>query len=398
LFSNSFSISSIVGKLPFKLLVLDIADDNSILSFNNELFKQISRLDVLINNAGIAGGLPQNISTVTIKNLRNVFETNFFGAVAVMKTIIPPFRKQRSGAIVNISSLGGQLSYAGFGAYSASKFALEGISEALAPELAPFGIKVLIVEPGQFRTELAGAAMKHMPEIDAYKDTVGKTRDFAKTMGGTQEGDPLKAAAAIEQAIQAATTPLRLQLGKDAVDAHRIVFARGPRNLRGVVAAGSGDHRHLAVCFLQGDFDSPPALGVRERGAFAGRSAGHQKMDSCLDLPPHQSAQSSFIDRKVILKWSNQCRTATREHDLSPYRSPLHLLAVFHTNYALTQFVYNLSKFKHAGFPKNPTRRPQGTTSESFTASRRVANGDRVGTRIEANLVRPGMSARATGA
>jgi hypothetical protein len=79
----------------------------------------------------------------------------------------------------------------------------------------------LIVEPGQFRTELAGAAMKHMPEIGAYKDTVGKTREFAKTMGGTQEGDPLKAAAAIEQALQSPTTPLRLQLGRDAVDAIR---------------------------------------------------------------------------------------------------------------------------------------------------------------------------------
>src|SRR6266404_3093233 len=121
-------------------------------------------------------------------------------------------------------------------------------------------------------------------------------------------------------------------------------------------------------------------------------------MDSCLDLPPHQSAKSSFIERKVILKWSDQCRTATREHDVSPYRSPLHLLAVFHTNHLLTQFVYDLSKFKHAAFPKDPTRRPQSTTRESFTTSRRVANCDRVGSRIEADLVRSGMSARATGA
>src|SRR5258708_37087196 len=94
--------------------------------------------------------------------------------------------------------------------------------------------------------------------------------------------------------------------GENTVDAHRLVFARGPRNLRGVVAAGSGDHRHLAMCFLQGDFDSPPALGARECGALAGRSAGHQKMDSCPDLPPHQSPQTSFIDRKVILKWSTR--------------------------------------------------------------------------------------------
>ena len=148
-------------------------------------------------------------------------ETNFYGAFNVIKAALPQLRKQGSGAIVNISSLGGQLSFPGFGAYSASKFALEGMSEALAGELAPLGIKVMIVEPGQFRTELAGSAMKHMPEMDVYKDTVGNTREFAKTMGGTQEGDPLKAAAAIELALQAATTPLRLQLGKDAVDAIR---------------------------------------------------------------------------------------------------------------------------------------------------------------------------------
>jgi NAD(P)-dependent dehydrogenase (short-subunit alcohol dehydrogenase family) len=153
--------------------------------------------------------------------LRAEMETNFFGAVAVTKALIPQLRKQQSGAIVNMSSLGGQLSYPGFGAYSASKFALEGISEALAGELGPLGIKVLIVEPGQFRTDLAGAAMKHMPETDVYKDTAGKIREFARSMGGTQEGDPLKAAAAIDKALKAEKTPLRLQLGKDAVDAIR---------------------------------------------------------------------------------------------------------------------------------------------------------------------------------
>lgn len=146
-------------------------------------------------------------------------ETNFFGAVNVTQALLPIFRQQKSGAIVNISSLGGQLSFAGFGAYSASKFALEGLSEALAAEIAPLGIKVLIVEPGNFRTELAGSAMKYMPEMAAYKDTVGQTRNFAKGMNGTQEGDPFKAAAAIDKALTAEKTPLRLQLGEDSVNA-----------------------------------------------------------------------------------------------------------------------------------------------------------------------------------
>jgi NAD(P)-dependent dehydrogenase (short-subunit alcohol dehydrogenase family) len=127
-------------------------------------------------------------------------------------------RAQKSGAIVNMSSLGGQLSFAGFAAYSASKFALEGASEALAQELAPFGVKVMIVEPGQFRTDLAGSGMRHMPALDAYQAIVGPTRDFAHSMHGTQAGDPARAAAAIEVALEAEKTPLRLQLGGDAVE------------------------------------------------------------------------------------------------------------------------------------------------------------------------------------
>jgi NAD(P)-dependent dehydrogenase (short-subunit alcohol dehydrogenase family) len=144
-------------------------------------------------------------------------ETNFFGAMAVMHAVLPILRNQRSGAIVNISSLGGQLSFAGFSAYSASKFALEGASEALAQEVAPFGIKVLIVEPGAFRTKLAGASMRHMPIIHAYDGIVGGTRALAHEMDNTQSGDPKKAAMAIEVALKVAKTPLRLQLGADAV-------------------------------------------------------------------------------------------------------------------------------------------------------------------------------------
>ncbi len=153
--------------------------------------------------------------------LRAIMETNFFGAIAVIQAALPTLRAQRSGNIVNISSLGGQLSFEGFSAYSATKFALEGASEALAREVAPLGIKVLIVEPGSFRTELAGNAMRHMPIIDAYQDTVGGTRAFAHDMHRARQGDPHKAAAVIEQALQSERTPLRLQLGADAIDAVR---------------------------------------------------------------------------------------------------------------------------------------------------------------------------------
>lgn len=181
--------------------------------------QRFSRLDVLVNNAGYA--VVGAVEETPEDELRAQMETNFFGAVAMIRAALPALRAQRSGAIVNISSLGGQLSFGGFGAYSASKFALEGLSEALAHEMAPFGVKVLIVEPGQFRTGFAGAGARHLPPLEAYKEVVGPTREFARSMHGTQPGDPRKAAAAIERALAAPHTPLRLQLGADAVEAIR---------------------------------------------------------------------------------------------------------------------------------------------------------------------------------
>lgn len=198
-------------------LKMDVNNNDEIAAAVQHTIAQFGRIDVLINNAGY--GIVGAVEETPEAELRAQLETNFFGAVAVTRAFLPRFRLQGSGAIVNISSLGGQLSFAGFGAYSASKFALEGISEALAAEVAPLGIKVLIVEPGSFRTELAGSAMKYMPEITAYKDTVGQTRNFARGMDGSQEGDPLKAAAAIDKALAAENTPLRLQLGEDAFNA-----------------------------------------------------------------------------------------------------------------------------------------------------------------------------------
>ncbi|HMH22928.1 MAG TPA: oxidoreductase [Puia sp.] len=200
-------------------LKMDVTNSAEITGAVKMAISRFGRIDVLINNAGY--GIVGAVEETPEDELRAQMETNFFGAVAVTQALLPIFRQQSSGAIVNISSIGGQLSFAGFGAYSASKFAIEGISEALAAELAPLGIKVIIVEPGQFKTDLAGPAMKYMPEITAYKDTVGQTRSFAKGMHGEQEGDPAKAAAAIDKALAAVHTPLRLQLGEDSANAIR---------------------------------------------------------------------------------------------------------------------------------------------------------------------------------
>ncbi|MDL2401749.1 oxidoreductase [Rhizobium mayense] len=176
-------------------------------------------IDVLINNAGyaIVGALEETPEA----ELRALMDTNFFGAMAVTRAALPHMRARGKGAIVNISSMGGQMSFAGVGAYSATKFALEGYSEALAQEVAPFGIKVLIVEPGAFRTSLVSNAERFMPSHDAYRETLAGVRKAMLDMDGTQVGDPLKAAAAIDIALASENTPLRLQLGDDAIDAVR---------------------------------------------------------------------------------------------------------------------------------------------------------------------------------
>ena len=215
------ALADLVAGAPDKVLAvaLDVTEAGAAETAIAAAIARFDRIDVLVNNAGY--GTVGAVEETPEAELRAQMETNFFGAVAVTKAALPHMRGRRAGAIVMISSLGGQLSYAGFGAYSASKFALEGLSEALALELAPFGIKVLIVEPGAFRTRFAGGALRHMPTIDAYRDVVGGVREFARGMDGTQAGDPDKAARAVAATLDAATTPLRLQLGADSVAAVR---------------------------------------------------------------------------------------------------------------------------------------------------------------------------------
>jgi NADP-dependent 3-hydroxy acid dehydrogenase YdfG len=212
------TLASIAATAPERVLALslDVTRQSEADAAIKAAVARFGRIDVLVNNAGY--GLVGAFEETSDGELRALMDTNFFGAMNVTRAALSTLRAQKSGAIVNISSLGGQMSFAGFSAYSATKFAIEGVSEALAQELAPFGVKVLIAEPGQFRTNLAGPSMRHMPVMEAYRDVVGGTREFAHNMNGTQEGDPRKAAAAIEAAIDAANTPLRLQLGADAVE------------------------------------------------------------------------------------------------------------------------------------------------------------------------------------
>jgi NAD(P)-dependent dehydrogenase (short-subunit alcohol dehydrogenase family) len=146
-------------------------------------------------------------------------EVHFFGPAALTRAVLPQMRRQGSGAIVQMSSTGGQLSFAGFSAYSATKCALEGYSEALASEVNPLGIKVLIVEPGAFRTNLFGSSRHESAAMSVYEDSVGPTRAMISDTAGRQPGDPVRAAAAIVAALESEAPPLRLPLGSDALDA-----------------------------------------------------------------------------------------------------------------------------------------------------------------------------------
>lgn len=214
-------LGDLVAQDPTRILAqaLDVTRPGDAARAVEAAVARFGRIDVVVNNAGF--GLVGAVEETPMAEFRAAMETMFFGAIAVTQAALPVLRAQRSGAVVNISSMGGQMSFAGFGAYSAAKFALEGATEALAQEVAPFGIKALIVEPGAFRTDFAGGALRQMPVLDAYRDITGGTRAFAQGMHETQEGDPLKAARAVDAALAAERPPLRLQLGQDSIDAVR---------------------------------------------------------------------------------------------------------------------------------------------------------------------------------
>jgi NAD(P)-dependent dehydrogenase (short-subunit alcohol dehydrogenase family) len=198
---------------------LDVTDAGQVEAAVKTALEEFGRIDVVVNNAG--NGSVGAVEELTLEELRALMEVMFFGAVAVTKAVLPHLRAQGSGTVVQISSMGGQLSMPGFGAYSAAKYALEGLSEALAAEVAPFGVRVLVVEPGAFRTEFGGGRMHRSRTIDAYAVSTSGTRDAVESMDGTQPGDPAKAAAAIVRAVGSADAPLHLALGADAVEAIR---------------------------------------------------------------------------------------------------------------------------------------------------------------------------------
>ncbi len=182
--------------------------------------QRFGRIDVLVNNAGY--GYLAAIEEGEDDAVRAMFETNVFGLVAMTNAVLPVMRAQRSGLVVNVSSIGGLASFAATGYYHATKYAVEGLSESLAIECKPLGIGVLIVEPGPFRTNWAGASIKQSAtRIDDYAATAGERRKQTAARSGNQAGDPVRAARAIIEAALSDSPPLRLLLGKMALEVAR---------------------------------------------------------------------------------------------------------------------------------------------------------------------------------
>ncbi len=197
-------------------LTLDITKPTEIEKAVKLVTDKFGKIDVLVNNAGF--GFAGAIEETSTKETREIFEANFFGTLQLTQTFLPLFRQQKSGHIIQISSHGGFKAFPGFGIYNASKFALEGFSEALAIEIAPLGIKLTIVEPGPFRTNFAGSSFKQADKvIEDYNLTAGAFRERMKLVDGKQEGDPIKASKAIIDITKLDTPPLRLPLGKIAI-------------------------------------------------------------------------------------------------------------------------------------------------------------------------------------
>jgi len=201
-------------------LKLDVTDETQVAAAAKAAHDHFGQIDVLVNNAGY--GYLAAIEEGEDSEVRAMFEANFFGLVSMTRAVLPGMRARHSGCIVNISSIGGIASFPATGYYHATKYAVEGLSDSLSQEVGPLGIKVVIVEPGPFRTNWAGPSIKQSAiRIDDYEATAGVRRSQTEARSGKQPGDPVRAAEAIIAAVQSDSPPLHLVLGKPALDIAR---------------------------------------------------------------------------------------------------------------------------------------------------------------------------------
>ena len=198
------------------VLPLDVTEPSQVAAAVPATIERFGQLDVLVNNAGI--GYFGAIEESEEHEVRRMFEINVFGLAAMTRAVLPVMRRQRRGHIINIASVAGIRAFPAIGFYNATKFAVVGLSESLAQEVAPLGIRVTVVEPSGFRTDWAGRSANEAPEeIADYRETAGKNRRAIRMASGNQPGDPVRAASAIIQAAESPEPPLNLLLGKAAL-------------------------------------------------------------------------------------------------------------------------------------------------------------------------------------
>ena len=205
-----------INKANALALTLDVNEKKQVEAAVKKAEEHFGKIDVLVNNAGF--GYFGAIEESDEAEVRSMFETNFWGLSQMTRAVLPKMREQKSGTIVNISSIGGLVAFPGVGYYNATKFAVNGFSEALQQELAPLGIDVIIVEPSGFRTDWAGRSANEVEEtISDYDETAGATKEAIRGYSGNQPGDPVRAAKAIVAAVEAENVPKNLLLGKAAL-------------------------------------------------------------------------------------------------------------------------------------------------------------------------------------
>jgi NAD(P)-dependent dehydrogenase (short-subunit alcohol dehydrogenase family) len=203
-------------------LALDVTDPVQVADAVQRAQERFGRIDVLVNNAGY--GYRAAVEEGDEVDVRRLFDTNLFGAIAMIKAVLPGMRAQRSGTIVNISSIGARACPPGSGYYSATKAAMEAMTSSLRKEVQPLGITAMAVEPGAFRTDFAGRSLTQAAEAMAdYAETAGKRRKENDTVHGTQPGDPARAAVALVEVVASGKAPELLVLGSDALAGFRSV-------------------------------------------------------------------------------------------------------------------------------------------------------------------------------
>lgn len=211
--------------------VLDVTDEAQALDAAQQATDKFGRIDVLVNNAGY--GLLSAVEEASNEEVKQNYDANVFGLLNVTRAILPYMRKHRSGHIINISSVGGLNGFVGWGIYGSTKFAVEGITESMALELAPLGIYATVVAPGFFRTEFLDptSLIRTAHVIDDYAGTVGEMRSFATQVNKKQPGDPKKLAQAFIKLANAEKPPVHLPLGKDTLAMYREKTAKFEKDI-----------------------------------------------------------------------------------------------------------------------------------------------------------------------